>query len=65
VKPIILTRDLAYATGVDAANAQMRKAGRTQWNHADGYLAALTTNRLVYKLESPAIQEAMLRDGLV
>jgi hypothetical protein len=46
-----LDRDLARAIGQDAANAQMRKQGRTQWNLDDWNLAARITNDLVDKIE--------------
>lgn len=35
------------ASAVDAANAQMRKAGRTAWSEADRDLAVDTLDRLV------------------
>lgn len=41
-----LTRDLAWAAATDAANRQMRKAGRTAWSEADYDLAVTTFNRL-------------------
>jgi hypothetical protein len=44
---ITLTRDLAFASGWDAGNAQMRKANRVKWNDDDASLAARTTNRLL------------------
>jgi hypothetical protein len=44
---ITLTRELAFASGQDAANAQMRKANRSKWNDDDAALAATTTNRLL------------------
>lgn len=42
-----LTRELAFASGQDAANTAMRKAGRTKWSQEDADLAALTTNKLL------------------
>lgn len=44
---ITLTRKLAFASGEDAANAAMRKAGRSRWNDDDRDLATTTTNRLL------------------
>lgn len=44
---VTLTRELAFASGQDAANQQMRKAGRVKWNLSDRNLAAETTNRLL------------------
>lgn len=44
---VTLTRELAFASGQDAANAQMRKANRTAWNSDDASLAAEITNRLL------------------
>ena len=38
---------LLRASALDAADAQMRKAGRKQWNDDDADLAADTLNRLV------------------
>ncbi len=62
---IPLSRALAYASGLDAGNARMRKAGRKRWSREDATEAATVTNRLLYHLEPPAIQEAMRRDGIV
>jgi hypothetical protein len=39
--------ELARAAGFDAANANMRKAGRTRWNLADRNLCARTWNKLL------------------
>lgn len=44
---VTLTRDLAFASGQDAANAQMRAAGRTRWNAEDRAVATSKTNRLL------------------
>lgn len=44
--PISLTRELAYACGLDAANRSMRAAGRTAWNEDDADTAAAEFNRL-------------------
>lgn len=44
---IVLTRSLAFASGQDAGNARMRKAGRTRWNLDDRNHAAEVTNRLL------------------
>ena len=44
---ITLTSELAFASGTDAANAAMRKAGRSCWNEEDRNLAVATTNRLL------------------
>lgn len=65
MKPITLTPALAYASGRDAGNASMRAASRTKWNEDDAAQAARVTNRLLYHLEPPEIQAAMIRDGLV
>ena len=48
-----LTPDLAYAAGKDAANARMRKAGRTTWNEADYNLCCDTINRLLDQMPGP------------
>jgi hypothetical protein len=44
---ITLTRELAFASGQDAASAQMRKANRVRWNADDRDLAARITNQLL------------------
>lgn len=41
---------LAMAAGMDAANAQMRRSGRTSWSHEDWNLAAKVTGELLDKL---------------
>jgi hypothetical protein len=45
-KGVKLTRELAWAAGQDAANARMRKEGRTKWNAADYALACCTFREL-------------------
>lgn len=47
---ITLTPSLAYASGQDAGNASMRKAGRTRWNEDDHAVACDVTNRLLLAL---------------
>lgn len=44
---LTLTRSACHAAGTDAANRQMRKAGRTKWSENDAALACETTMRLV------------------
>ena len=46
-----LTVDMAYAAGEDAANRQMRSAGRKAWNADDYNLACKVTNELMDKME--------------
>lgn len=41
-----MTYELAMAAARDAANARMRKAGRTRWNRADYNCMVATFNRL-------------------
>lgn len=41
-----LTFAIAYAAATDAANKQMRKAGRDKWDADDYNLACETINRL-------------------
>lgn len=41
-----LTRDLAWSAAQDAANAQMRTAGRAKWSPDDYRLAVETFDRL-------------------
>jgi hypothetical protein len=48
---LTLTPDMAYASGRDAGNVRMRKAGRTTWNRADYNHAANVTNRLLLACE--------------
>lgn len=45
-KPV-LTSKLARAASLDAANRQMRKAGRTEWNIDDWNLAAETYRQIM------------------
>ena len=44
--PMMMTRELAYAAGLDAANRSMRAAGRSAWNEDDADVAAREFNRL-------------------
>lgn len=37
---LVMTEELARAAAMDAANAQMRRAGRSAWNEEDANLAA-------------------------
>lgn len=46
-RAVLMTPALAHFAGVDAANKQMRAAGRTKWNHADFTVAATMQNTLV------------------
>ncbi len=39
-----MTHQTAYSLGLDAANDQMRQAGRIAWNEDDAELAAHTIN---------------------
>jgi hypothetical protein len=41
-----MTREFAYAAGLDAANRSMRTAGRTAWNEEDAEIARLEFDRL-------------------
>ncbi len=43
---VTMTYDLAMAAAKDAANARMRKAGRTKWNRADYNHMVRVFNRL-------------------
>lgn len=40
-----ITRSLAYASGTDAGNRNMDKAGRSKWNDEDYNVASEVTNR--------------------
>ena len=42
-----MTYKLAHAAGWDAANANMRKAGRSAWNEEDAQIACDTANKLM------------------
>lgn len=44
---LLLTTKLIWAAATDAANRQMRRAGRTSWSKADLRKAVLTFNRLL------------------
>ncbi len=46
---ITLNYDLIMAIGMDYANRNMRKNGRTQWNEDDWNEAAHITNKLFNK----------------
>ena len=48
MKPMLMDRALAYAASTDAANRQMRKAGRVTWNADDMAMAADTQLRLLW-----------------
>jgi hypothetical protein len=52
-----MTYQIAHSAGIDAANKQMRLAGRTAWNEEDAALAANTFNQL-YPLcaEHPGVE---------
>ena len=45
---IIVTYDLAYAAGTDAANRRMRAAGRNAWDEEDKSLAIRTMASLLH-----------------
>jgi hypothetical protein len=51
---ITMDYKLAMAAGRDAANRQMRKAGRTAWNEDDWNTAASLVQRLLDGVEAPA-----------
>ena len=44
---MVLTREIAFAVGLDAGNKSMRKAKRDRWNDDDWNTAAEVTNRLL------------------
>ena len=45
-----LTYEIAMSAGKDAANRQMRKAGRKKWNKSDYNLFSRTANKLLDKM---------------
>ncbi len=49
---ILLTYDLAYAAGKDAAMRRMRAEGRDHWGQEDYNLACRTMNDLLDKMEA-------------
>jgi hypothetical protein len=53
-----MTYKLAHAAGMDAANARMRKAGRTKWNRADYNHCWAVFNRLFPVEMELAMQDA-------
>lgn len=65
MKPITLIRDLCFAIGQDAANRQMRKAGRATWSLEDRNEAARVTNYHLANLYGPWYAQAMLADGMI
>lgn len=46
MRAILITYEYAMASARDAANAQMRKAGRTKWNDDDWNKSCEVFNRL-------------------
>lgn len=44
---IQMTHELAHAAALDAANAHMRKAGRSVWNSDDSDAARATYHKLI------------------
>ena len=62
MKPMPMDRTLAYAASTDAANRQMRRAGRVVWNADDLALAAGTQLRLLWAT-LPEWERMALRDA--
>lgn len=62
---ITVTPAIAYAAGHDAANRQMRAAGRTKWSRDDQRVACETSARLMQQygnyFEQLAADEALRR----
>jgi hypothetical protein len=66
-RAITITYDLAMASAKDAANQQMRKAGRTAWNEDDYNLSVVKFHRLwpcpkgaTCEICNPVIETAVL-----
>jgi len=60
---VTLTATLAYASGMDAGNANMRKAGRKRWNGEDADAAADKTVRLLLAMiEDPEVRDRIARN---
>lgn len=55
---VVLTRELAYAAGHDAANRSMRTNGRSVWNADDYNTACDVTNGLLDRLERAELTDA-------
>ena len=64
MRPIVMDRKLAFAAAMDAANRQMRRAGRATWNRDDLALAADTRLRLLWDTLPAWEREALTRAGL-
>ena len=57
-----MTYRIAYSLGLDAANRQMQRAGRTAWNEDDANLAAHTLNwHFPLCMEHPGIRPELCR----
>ena len=54
---LTLTKELIYAAGKDAADRQMRAAGRTTWNEQDYRLACTTLNLLALRVAPETLRE--------
>lgn len=63
-----VTPEIAFAAGRDAANRQMKAAGRTKWNRDDSALACETNARLMLKYgdryQQMAAESALQRMGI-
>ena len=44
---VVLTRELAFASGQDAGNRSLRDGGRTAWSPEDADISTATTNKLL------------------
>jgi len=57
-----MTHEFAYAAGKDAANAQMRREGRTKWSIEDYNLCVQTFNTLLDSINLPNLTSRALEE---
>lgn len=62
---IELTREIVFAAGQDAANQQMRRAGRITWNYQDKRLAEDTQNNLTAYTINDNMLDAWVQCALI
>lgn len=63
---IVLNYHTAMASGMDAANASMRKAGRTAWSRADYNVSVRTVEKLakaLYRANHPEAKRVNLDEA--
>ena len=60
---ITMTREMAFASGQDAANALMRSRGLKRWSLVERNVAAAVTNRLCAEIYPEPIATELRRDA--